>query len=655
MKKINILDKHFAQLIAAGEVVEKPASVVKELVENSIDSGASRICVEIKHGGISLIKVSDNGSGIYRDDVKNAFLRHATSKIKDENDLNNIGSLGFRGEALASICAVSKVELITKTKEENSGTKFSIVAGVPGKIEDIGSSVGTIISARDLFFNVPARMKFLRKDIAEANMCAAVVDKLALSHPEISFKFIRDGKETMHPAGDGNIASAIYGVYGKEFFDGMIPLKYTYEKVSVSGYISRPTFSKSSRNAQNFFINGRYIKSKLISTALEEAFKNSIMVGKFPCCVMYLNVPLGSVDVNTHPTKTEVKFVNEKTIFDAVYYAVKTALMNDSNRTILKPENDFFGSSVLSDVSNTSSVAPATANTQPVQDKKDIFEAKSEFKNSVLSASNNTYADGFETAKEETDGFDIMKTKSVGVDIPESSNTQNSKITADETPKAAENTDFSFNNIGTKVVSPKAEVSQMKLLPKESEFKVIGEIFDCFIIIEQNGEMILVDKHAAHERILFEKMKNSVQNFDSQRLLSPVVVNLEKDEYSAIIENLNLLEKVGYKVEDFGDGSVVVRDVPMYIECAEVSDSITEISNYLMAHKKSLDTKKLEWLYDNISCRAAVKAGSKSSSEEIVFLVKQLVKNPNVQNCPHGRPIFVSFSKRFIEKEFGRT
>ncbi|MBR0423348.1 MAG: DNA mismatch repair endonuclease MutL, partial [Clostridia bacterium] len=341
MKKINILSKQTSQLIAAGEVIERPASVVKELLENSIDAGATRITVEIKNGGNKLIKITDNGCGIYREDVKNAFLRHATSKLKNADDLEKISSLGFRGEALASICAVSRVEIITKSADEEIGTQFFINGGLPGKLLDIGGTNGTTILVKDLFYNTPARMKFLKKDVAEANACAGIIDKIALSHPEIAFKFIRDGKETLHTTGNKKISSAIYCVYGKSFFDGMIPVKYEYKNIKIDGFISKPAFSRSSRSMQNFFLNGRYIKTKTGCSALEEAFKNSVMVGKFPYCAIYIEVNPEFVDVNTHPTKTEVKFSDEKLIFEAIYYSVKNALMNfNSQSSVLNPLNN---------------------------------------------------------------------------------------------------------------------------------------------------------------------------------------------------------------------------------------------------------------------------------------------------------------------------
>lgn len=651
MKKINVLDKHFAQLIAAGEVVERPASVVKELVENSVDSGATRITTEISHGGVSLIRITDNGSGIYREDVKNAFLRHATSKIKSEKDLQNIASLGFRGEALASVCAVSETEILTKTKDENFGTKFSVLGGEAGETEDAGVSDGTVISVKNLFFNVPARMKFLKKDVTEANLCATVIDKLALSHPEIAFRFINGGKETMRTAGDGKISSAIYGVYGKEFFGGMMPCEYSYDGVEISGYISKPAFSKSTRNSQNFFVNGRYVKSKLISSALEEAFKNSIMIGKFPYCVLYLKIPFSSVDVNVHPTKTEVKFANEKKVFDAVYYAVKTALMNDSGKMILSPELGVHTAAVAKDVGLTSNESENPTKEKPHKETaKSIFEEKNNFKNFIFGMPKKL--DNFEENESRFKKEEKNHTAANLEPFQQNIFDKTFKSSQGQTLKT-EKTTIS-DNFEKNQNMLKSEVVQTEFLAKENNVKVIGEIFDCFIILQKNSEMILIDKHAAHERIIFEKMKNSESHCDSQKLLSPVVVNAEKTEYSAIIENLELFAKIGYIIEDFGAGSVIVREIPMYLEISEINDSVTEIAEYLSSHKKSLDTKKLDWLYDNISCRAAVKAGQKSSTEEIVALVKKLSENPDIQHCPHGRPIFVSFDKKFIEKQFGR-
>ncbi len=630
MKRINVLDKQISQLIAAGEVVERPASVVKELLENSIDAGAGAISVEIKHGGIKLIKITDNGSGIYREDVKNAFLRHATSKIKSANDLESIGSLGFRGEALASICAVSKVELITKCEDENIGTHFKIHGGDPENISDTGCASGTTLMIRDLFFNTPARMKFLKKDVDEANAIAGVMDKLALSHPEISFKFIREGKEVLHTPGDGKIASAIYSVYGKEFFSGMIPLEYEMGGIKATGFISKPEASKASRSMQNFFINGRYVVVKTASYALEEAFKNSVMVGKHPYCVIYITAPFGALDVNVHPAKTEVKFANEKTIFDVIYYGVKSALMQNNNMNC--PLSIY-----TSPDKNLNRITASDVGSSAIFTKEQNLSAKEipvapkqlDFTNLVANAFKN------EIKKEYRKPQDYFMPK----------------------PK------FEVENVTEKIT--KIESTQEEAIEETASFlkesrsnfvNVIGEVFDCYIILQsEKDNLIFIDKHAAHERLIYEKLKENESKNESQLLLEPIIVNLEKNEYTAIIENLELLLKAGYSIDDFGQGSIILRSIPVYADLSETSNSIIEIANYILNNNKNIDTARLDWIYHNISCRAAIKAGKGSSHGEIVNLVKKLSENPDVAQCPHGRPIYVNIPKRYIEKQFGRV
>ncbi len=662
MKRINVLNKHIAQLIAAGEVVERPSSVLKELLENSIDSGATKITVEIKNGGVKLIKVSDNGSGIYKDDVKNAFLRHATSKLKAADDLNNINSLGFRGEALASICAVSKTEVITKTKDEFEGTHYYINGGIPGIFEDIGCSDGTTIIVRDLFYNTPARMKFLKKDVSEANFCAGVIDKIALSHPEISFKFIREGKVVLNTPGDSKISSAIYCVYGKEFFKGMIPVKYELNHVKITGFISKPTFAKSTRTMQNFFINGRYIKSKLGTCALEEAFKNSIMVGKFPYCVIYIEIAPELVDVNVHPSKTEVKFLNEKDIFEAIYYGARSALMAED-------KSKFSGFEVYNKPSSNGFSNPLV-----LKDSFKNMDFGSLMKNNNFKPDQNTVKDipdnSFKTLNSacETQNYFDKKTLMTEknsyekIENPETNNLSGVSKLNSETIKP----NFEKSVLNTSPILPLSTLQENTIekesndlsLPQSSEkrnIKIIGEIFKCYILVECDEELVLVDKHAAHERIIFENLKNNENNNDnSQLLIEPKVVSLEKNEYNAVIENLELFSKAGFSVENFGMGTVIVRSVPMYITPEEISDSILEMAEHMANNQKNTDTKKLDWFYHNIACRAAVKGGKNSSKEEITVLINRLIQNPEIKYCPHGRPIFISFSKKFIEKQFGR-
>lgn len=587
MKRINILDPETVRLIAAGEVTENPACVVKELLENSLDAGATRITAEIKNGGIKMIKVSDNGHGIYRDDVKDAFSRHATSKIKSKEEIENINSLGFRGEALASISAVSKTEIVTKSNSEMIGTKITVTGGEFGEISDAGRFIGTDVCVKNLFFNTPARMKFLKKETTEGNKVASVIDKLALSHPEVSFKFIRDGKLCLFSPGDGKISSAVYSVYGKEFLDGTMPLKGSLGKMKITGLVSKPENCRPSKNLQIFFINGRLIKSKLISTALEEAFKNSVMVGKSPYCVIYLSIPANLIDVNVHPAKTEVRFADEKAVSELVFSTVKNCLVNKNKKDFekyipssKKQESNFYfedGANAVQSFEN-----PGVIN---------LFGLQSLFK---------------------------------------TSSNKNEKIS----------------------LTGKTNLFMNKSL--RENFKVVGEVFGCYLILECKNELIFVDKHAAHERIIFEKMKKSSSEYSSQMLLNPVTVTLEKQEYCAVIENLNLFSKSGYEIEDFGSGTVVVRSAPMYEDLDDLANSVIEIANCILDNKKSNETKKLEWIYQNIACRSAIKAKSKTSVEELVKLVNDISEKPELRHCPHGRPIYIKFDKNFIAKRFGR-
>lgn len=587
MKRINILDPETIQLIAAGEVTENPACVVKELLENSLDAGATRVTAEIKNGGIKIIKVSDNGHGIYRDDVKDAFSRHATSKIKNKEEIENINSLGFRGEALASIAAVSKTEIVTKSNSEIIGTKITVTGGEFGEISDAGRFIGTDVCVKNLFFNTPARMKFLKKETTEGNKVASVIDKLALSHPEVSFKFIRDGKLCLFSPGDGKISSAVYSVYGKEFLEGTIPLSGSLDGMKIAGLVSKPENCRPSKSLQIFFVNGRLIKSKLISTALEEAFKNSVMVGKSPYCVIYLSIPANLVDVNVHPAKTEVRFADEKAVSELVFSAVKNCLIN--------------------------------------KNKKD-------FEKCIPSAKKNENSLSFKDGAAAVQSFE-------NPGVINFFNLQNLlKPSGNKSEKVS--------------LTGKSSLFMNKSL--RENFKVVGEVFGCYLILECKNELIFVDKHAAHERIIFEKMKKSSSEYSSQMLLNPVTVTLEKQEYCAVIENLNLFSKSGYEIEDFGPGTVVVRSAPMYEDINDLANSVIEIANCILDNKKSSETKKLEWIYQNIACRSAIKAKSKTSVEELVQLVNDISENPQLRHCPHGRPIYIKFDKSFIAKRFGR-
>lgn len=709
MGVINVLDKHVAELIAAGEVVERPASVIKELVENSIDAGAKHITVEIKNGGTTFMRVADDGCGIFRDDIKVAFLRHATSKVKVESDLDSISTLGFRGEALASICAVSRLQLITRNVNEEIGTSYEIDGGEEQSFDDAGCPVGTTFVIRDLFYNIPARAKFLKKDVSEGNAVSNIIDKTALSHPEIAFTYIKDGKQVLRTFGDGKLISAIYSVFGKDFAKGLIPVEYQLDAIKVYGYISKPEHSRPNRNMQNFFINGRYIKTRTAMVALEEAFKGSIMVGKFPSCVLNINLPCEIIDVNVHPSKLEVRFINERPVFDAIYHAVKSSLMKYDSRkkasfkketAFNEVQNKFNPFNNAPAILNKPMAKTSTASTvqkqkqflQPISDtsktevvkptiipeKSDDFNPFSDVAfNDVKTGENKPITpipesiDDIKVA-DVTDPFKIFSKQAINKAKEEeklkptvkSENPQTIPLVSDEQKKA--DTEKITEKISTEnakevnvIVSEESiEKSKEPVLVNNNQTSIryIGEAFSTYIIAEKNNkELLLIDKHAAHERIIYEKLKSERAADNKQILLAPVTVNLGKAEYDAAINNLNMFADCGFEVEDFGNSTVIVRCSPQYIPAAEISDCITEMADYIAQGKNDIFTEKMEWFYCNVACRSAIKAGNKSTPEELIGIVKHLEEHPEIKYCPHGRPICIVLTKGEIEKQFGRV
>ena len=629
MGKINVLDKHIAELIAAGEVVERPASVIKELAENSVDAGASAVAIEIKNGGKTFIRVTDDGCGIARTDVPAAFMRHATSKISKRDDLENIGTLGFRGEALASIAAVSHVELITRTRDELAGTRFFINGGDAGKCEDAGCASGTTIVVRDIFYNTPARMKFLKKDVTESNAVAGVADKIALSHPEVSFRFLRDGRETLHTPGDGRIKSAVFAVYGREFTAGLIPADYELDGVKVSGFVCKPSAARPNRSMQNFFINGRYVKSRTVAVALEEAYKGSIMVGKVPSCAIYIEIPYGTVDVNVHPSKMEVRFINEKPIFSAVYHAVKTALNEDG---------------VQSAPAKTVEITPEPKLPEKPVEAKTSFSytpVQMDFKKQAAPVPSPRYAvsDNLLTDAENAAAKEFV----FNANRPDGNKTAGTGD--DEEPCAAAKEENLEESAG----------ESQKELERGSEEpqKLIGEAFGTYIILERGDKLIVIDKHAAHERILYEKLKRESGEQFTQMLLEPVTVTLDKNEYSAALDSIDIYAKAGFEIEDFGSGTVIVRGAPMILGGDDIRDAVIEIAGYLVLNKSDVTTSKVEWIYHNVACRAAVKAGDRMSDEELTAIADK-VESDDVRYCPHGRPVRLVFERKDIERRFGR-
>lgn len=637
MPQINILPKHIAELIAAGEVVERPASIVKEIMENAIDAGADKITLEIKRGGITYIRITDNGCGIDRENIRKAFISHATSKISTADDLNAICTLGFRGEALASIAAVSRVEVMTRTEQEPVGTRYCIEGGEETVIDDAGCPKGTTLVVRDLFYNTPARMKFLKKDVSEGNAVASVVDRIALSHPEVSVRFIRDSKDVLFTSGDGKLDSAIYKVLGRDFASTLIPCDYELEGVRVSGYISKPFNARPNRMMQYFFLNDRFIKTRTGMVALEEAYKNSVMVGKFPACVLKIQIAPGAVDVNVHPAKTEVRFANEKMIFNAVYYCAKSALQQGDTRVQAS-----FSRKVARQF-----MSPPTEGKQIKIYEQQLEQIKKEAQPNQDFWTNTTSAEFKKEAEKpkpvvfnDNSKFEIEKNDEPDLIPCFKPTVQKPDPVAQTKPEPAE-------------IKPSIETEPVQ--PEVEPYRVIGEAFRTYILVEQGKKLLIIDKHAAHERMLFEKFKANRDGIETQMLLAPVTVTLSKEEYSAVLDNLDLLEKAGYYVEDFGGGMVIVNECPTAVADADIAEVIMELAGYLVTSQKELIPEKLDRIYHSTACRAAIKAGDRTSDYELDKFVEKLLNNPDIRYCPHGRPVLIEMSRYEIEKNFGRV
>ncbi len=732
MGMINVLTKEVAELIAAGEVIERPASVIKELVENAIDAGATVITVEIKNGGVTFMRVTDNGVGIERSDVKNAFLRHATSKIAVQNDLDHIATLGFRGEALASICAVSKVDLITKHKDEETGTLYKIEGGSAVEFRETGCPQGTTMVVRDLFYNVPARMKFLKKDISESNNIATLIDRIALSHPEISFCLIRDGRQTLKTSGNGELGATIYQVFGKQFYDSLIPVSYHYQNITVSGFVSKPvSANRASRSMQTFFVNGRYVRTKTGMAALEQAYKGFIMVGKYPACVLNLEMDCSELDVNVHPAKLEIRFTNERPVYESVYHAVRTAVSEydtragenavslsgmtdpkllgrtadrgtqldfgtnnakssaDAEPEVLMPPPSGYSREVrlndsaaarnyyqqeevrirpinlaeyraLKEQQTFLAAAEDTAAQQkeekavinrdqavPLSVSKDDKEAVSE--DSALNAEERTSAPSAlneEKAFSETLAQNTEGTPSGTVPFGMVNNPPIQTEISDKEPDVLQ----AFPVLAAREAEPFAETMQAK-----QPFRYIGEAFMTYLIVQyDDNRLMLIDKHAAHERLIYEKLKRTHKDTGSQLLLEPITITLDRTDFLTVTENKELLSDAGFEIEEFGTTAVLLRSIPLFLEKLDVTEAFLEIAKYLTRHKRLLLSEKMEWIYANTACRAAIKAGDKNSPQELEALVQQLEDNPTVRYCPHGRPIYYFVSRTELEKNFRR-
>ena len=650
MPKIIQLSPHIANLIAAGEVVERPASVVKELLENAVDAGASKVTVEIKNGGMTYLRVTDNGCGMSPEDARTAFLRHATSKLRTAEDLSAIGTMGFRGEALAAIASVSRIDLMTKTPGSISGVSLTLEAGSITDEDEAGCPDGTTIIVRDLFYNTPARMKFMKSDSVEGGKVAAAVQLQALAHPEVSFTFIRDGKQTLQTPGSGELGAAVYCVYGRESAK-FVEVSSRWEGYSLRGFVSKPTDARPSRSLQTFFVNNRPVKSRLLIQALEEAYRNQIMVGKFPACVLHLTLPASSVDVNVHPAKTEVKFLSEKAAFDCVHYGVLGAL----NKTPDRPQVQLKAppATPISNVGGGALDAPPAAKRQeaPPQKKQDFFRTMTaeEYKNFSAAVSNTPKV-----------------TSAAARPVIQAMNA--------ERPAAQSVRQVSLPPVTTfappppppvppvTIPVPAEEPEQIALpvqeelpMPREIPWRMVGELYRSYILVEQGDEAFLIDKHAAHERILFEKLRANPQDIVSQSLLSPIPVRLRADAAAQLLSKGALMEELGFELEEFGENTVLVRRVPMDIAESDVADTLMEMADDLLSGRSTdTDTVRDELLH-TMACKAAIKAGWKTDEKEHLALVKEVMSREELKYCPHGRPICITLSKKQLEKQFKRT
>ncbi len=696
MAIINILDKHTQELIAAGEVVERPASVVKELVENSIDAGAKNVSVHIEKGGIALIQISDDGCGIEREYIQTAFIRHATSKIKNERDLESIGTLGFRGEALASIASVARVELLTKTQSDEFASLFEINGGEECEVEVAARPVGTTITVRDLFYNTPARLKFLKKDASEANFISDIIIQQALSHPEVAFKFYKDNKLQFQSLGDGNVKSAAYSVLSQDFAKDLINVDSEDNHYSVKGYVTSPLSARKSRGMQFFFVNGRYIKNTTMCAALEAAYKGMVMHGKFPGALLFLHMPAELVDVNVHPAKTQVRFANERDVFSAVYKAVKCAVLPGSCKDSAEAtapadvlvEN--LGQMQIQEQAKTSASTAQDVYVQGISEnssqqvgEEEAPQVKAETPQRrftpVTAMPSTVYADDIEPIAIDIND-EMGETLATDPQVPYKATNQSLAMAfaakyANSEEESAEN-----ETLGEEAVHQNTEKSIENENENENEreneceneqiaqtamfennddiaqktLKYIGEVFNTYIITQTDTEMCIIDKHAAHERLLYEKLVANYKNVSSQILLHPVTVTLSANEKNALLQNEQILRDSGVEIDDFGVNSVILRAVPADIEQTDLENFVVELGDKLTNNPNSAITDKTQWVLHSISCKAAIKGGQKNFDEELFALAREIIYGDAPLFCPHGRPVIIRMTKKEVEKQFGR-
>ena len=646
MPHIQQLDSHVADLIAAGEVVERPASVVKELMENAIDAGADKLTVEIQHGGMALIRVTDNGCGIAAGEAETAFLRHATSKLRTEYDLEAIGTLGFRGEALAAISAVSRVELLTRTAEEPLGAALSLEGGVVVSREEAGCPQGTTMVVRDLFFNTPARLKFVKKDSAEGAACFAMAQRLALSHPEVSIKFLRDGKQDLLTPGDGQLKSALYAVLGRDLALGFTPVQGTGEEISVSGFVSLPTCCRGTRGYQHFFVNGRYVKSRTMMAALEEAYANQKMVGKFPGCVLHLTTKLNAVDVNVHPTKQEVKFGSDKKVFDAVYYAVKSTLEADRSRPAALDDRPRLAPRQAVDTVTPNQTAFRTMTAEQFRKTADKPASSLPLQDVTARSVPPVKLSAAPKAAAIYSG-PAVPSRPVETAPPAAAGVP-------DRPRPDPKPDGGGRQIAAPAPPPDTPAPTVQPEPEELPWRLAGEVLNTYIIVEQGDKVLLIDKHAAHERMNFDRLKAAGYTPMVQTLLTPVVFTPPAEEGAALLAQLPLLARFGFEVEDFGGGALIVRAAPHDVDAGQIPDVLLELAGRLLTSGTADPDSARDALLHTMACKAAIKGGQKNREAELLK-VAQAVMTGAVKYCPHGRPVAIELTRQQIEKRFGRA
>ena len=651
MPHIIQLDRHVADLIAAGEVVERPASAVKELVENAVDAGATQITVEVQNGGMTFLRVTDNGCGIAPEDAPTAFLRHATSKIRTKEDLAAIGTLGFRGEALAAISSVSRIDLLTKTAEAE-GVSLHLEGGVVTSQQPAGCPQGTTILVRDLFFNTPARMKFMKSDSAESSAIAAVVQQQALAHPEISFRLIRDGETQLQTSGDGERLAAIYTVFGRELAKNMLAVNGTWEKFHVTGYITKPTATRGNRALQYFFLNGRFIRSRLLSAALEEAYRNQMMTGRFPACVLELQMPLEAVDVNVHPAKTEVKFLNERAVFDAVHYAALSTLSNASGRVAMQMPKSPAPDAQPAAPQQTARPAERPAARPAVNPNFYQTMQAGEYRRQAGAQPRTVLASQVQ--------YPTRTPKPVEPAMPPVEKAPSPIAPPQPEPvvapvKPAAKAELEPAAIPKEPAPAPAEPEQLALDLPEQTFRLIGEAFDSYLIAEQGESVLFIDKHAAHERILFEKLKAEDHPIVSQELMAPVSAELTREEAATVLENTEILGKCGFEVADFGDGDVLIRQIPCDVDEKDAVSLLQELAADLLAGKTLAPETLRDNLLHTIACKAAIKAGWHTEGAEAAHLVAEILSRTDIKYCPHGRPVCIELTKSQLERQFKRS